>query len=71
MSCGRLAGLSCMSIYPDMSVQQRAEQPYVGMTASVTMDDFSSQSPTGCLRSSGDSPSGASSPRAPRSFATG
>lgn len=30
-----------MSTYPDMSVQHRAEQPYVGMTASVTMDDFS------------------------------
>jgi hypothetical protein len=30
-----------MSSYPDMSVQQRAEQPYVGMTASVTMSDFS------------------------------
>jgi hypothetical protein len=30
-----------MSIYPDMSVQQGAEQPYVGMTASVTMEDFS------------------------------
>ena len=30
-----------MSIYPDMSVQDRGQQPYVGMTASVTMDDFS------------------------------
>ena len=30
-----------MSTYPDMSVQDRAEQPYVGMTASITMDDFS------------------------------
>ena len=30
-----------MSTYPDMSVQARAEQPYVGMTASVTMGDFS------------------------------
>ena len=30
-----------MSIYPDMSVQDRAEQPYVGITASVTMGDFS------------------------------
>ena len=30
-----------MSIYPDMRVQERAEQPYVGTTASVTMDDFS------------------------------
>ena len=30
-----------MSIYPEMSVQERAEQPYVGITASVTMGDFS------------------------------
>ena len=30
-----------MSTYPEMSLQDRAEQPYVGMTASVTMDDFS------------------------------
>jgi len=30
-----------MSTYPDMSVQDRAEQPYVGVTASVTMEDFS------------------------------
>jgi hypothetical protein len=30
-----------MSTYPDMSVQDRAEQSYVGMTASVTMGDFS------------------------------
>ena len=30
-----------MSIYPEMSLQNRAEQPYVGMTASITMDDFS------------------------------
>ena len=30
-----------MSTHPDMSLQDRAEQPYVGMTASVTMDDFS------------------------------
>jgi hypothetical protein len=30
-----------MSTYPDMSVLSRTDQPYVGMTASVTMDDFS------------------------------
>jgi GyrI-like small molecule binding domain len=30
-----------MSTYPDMSIQERAEQPYLGMTASVTMEDFS------------------------------
>ena len=30
-----------MSAYPEMSLQNRAEQPYVGMTASITMDDFS------------------------------
>jgi hypothetical protein len=30
-----------MSAYPDMSVQERAEQPYLGLTASVTVDDFS------------------------------
>ena len=30
-----------MSTYPDISVQDRAEQPYLGITASVTMDDFS------------------------------
>ncbi len=30
-----------MSSYPDMSLQERDQQPYVGMTASVTMDDFS------------------------------
>jgi hypothetical protein len=42
ISCGRLAGLSPMSTYPEMSVQDRAEQPYVGQTASITMDDFSS-----------------------------
>jgi hypothetical protein len=30
-----------MSIYPEMSLQNRAEQPYVGITASITMDDFS------------------------------
>ena len=28
---------TAMSIYPDMSVQERAEQPYVDITASVTM----------------------------------
>ena len=41
MSCGPLAGLSRMSTYPEMSVQDRAEQPYLGRTASVTMGDFS------------------------------
>ncbi len=30
-----------MSTYPDMSVQERAEQPYVGKTVSVTMGNFS------------------------------
>ena len=30
-----------MSTYPDMSVQERTEQPYLGITASVTMGDFS------------------------------
>ena len=34
MSCGPLAGLSRMSTYPEMNVQDRAEQPYVGRTAS-------------------------------------
>ena len=30
-----------MSSYPEMSVQERVEQPYVGLTASVTMGHFS------------------------------
>jgi hypothetical protein len=30
-----------MSTYPDFSVQDRADQPYVGLTASVTMGIFS------------------------------
>jgi hypothetical protein len=30
-----------MSTYPEITVQERAGQPYVGMTASVTIDDFS------------------------------
>ena len=30
-----------MSTYPEMSVQERAEQPYLGLTTSVTMGNFS------------------------------
>lgn len=29
-----------MTTYPEFSVEQRAEQPYVGVTAAVTMDHF-------------------------------
>jgi hypothetical protein len=30
-----------MTTYPEMSVQDRTEQPYVGLTATIAMDDFS------------------------------
>ena len=41
MSFAGSTGLCRMSTYPDMSVQERAEQPYLGLTTSVTMGNFS------------------------------